>query len=54
MATSGRFAAGEQLAAVGDEVGVVQAETTAKVDDGPAQLNGSFSASAGARSAATR
>ena len=47
-----RFAAGQQLVAVGDEIGVVQADATAEVDDGSAQLDRSFAANAGAGSGA--
>ena len=32
----GRLAAGQQLAPVGDEVGVVQADATSQINDGPA------------------
>ena len=39
-----RLAAGQQLAPVGDEIGVVQADPAAQFDNGSAQFDRSFAA----------
>lgn len=44
-----RLAAAGQLVLIGDEVGMVQADTATELEDGAAQFDRAFAADAGAR-----